>query len=169
VLVSLKGELLAKPIPLERDIVVLGRALEADIRLNDSKVSRLHARIHAEVDEETGRTSYRIKDLGSTNGTMLNGQVINEGLLTNGDKIVVGDHLFRFDLLDEIDREFQQQIQRLLPRRTHRIVDQQVVLFRAARELLAPKKSRAPSAYHVGYRSLQGCKHTYGHMAGSRR
>src|SRR5215813_11395566 len=114
VLVSLRGELLAKPIPLDRDIVVLGRAVEADIRLNDSKVSRLHARIQAEVDKESGHTTFRIKDLGSTNGTMLNGQVISEAVLTNGDKIVVGDQLIRFKMLDEIDREFQQQIQRLL-------------------------------------------------------
>ena len=39
-LVSLRGELLATPIPIERDMVTLGRALEADVRLNDSKASR---------------------------------------------------------------------------------------------------------------------------------
>jgi diguanylate cyclase (GGDEF)-like protein len=45
---------------------------------------------------------------------MVNGQVITEVLLNEGDKIVIGDQLFRFDILDEIDREFQQQIHRLL-------------------------------------------------------
>lgn len=109
-LVSLSGELIATPIPLERDIVVLGRALEADIRLNDSKASRLHARIEATDNQ----TQFLIKDLGSTNGTLVNGQVITEMPLKNGDKILIGDHLFRFDLQDEIDREFQQQIHRLL-------------------------------------------------------
>jgi len=44
----------------------------------------------------------------------LNGHHISESALNNGDKILIGDHLFRFDLLDEIDREFQQQIHRLL-------------------------------------------------------
>src|SRR6185295_16975695 len=39
---------------------------------------------------------------------------ITEVTLNDGDKIVIGDHLFRFDLLDEIDREFQQQIHRLI-------------------------------------------------------
>ncbi|MGH9883280.1 MAG: GGDEF domain-containing protein, partial [Pyrinomonadaceae bacterium] len=34
--------------------------------------------------------------------------------LNEGDKIVIGNQLFRFDMLDEIDREFQQQIHRLL-------------------------------------------------------
>jgi diguanylate cyclase (GGDEF)-like protein len=114
VLVSLRGELLGTPIPLERDRVVFGRALEADIRLNDFKTSRMHAQITAEKDSASGTIIFRIKDLGSTNGTLVNGQVIREAVLNHGDKIVVGDHLFRFDLLDEIDREFQQQIHRLL-------------------------------------------------------
>jgi diguanylate cyclase (GGDEF)-like protein len=109
VLVSLSGELIATPIPLERDIVVFGRALEADIRLNDSKASRLHARI-----EMKDGTSFRIKDLGSTNGTLVNGQVVKDAALKDGDKILIGDHLFRFDLQDEIDREFQQRIHRLI-------------------------------------------------------
>ena len=47
-LVSLRGELLAVPIPLDRDEVTLGRALEADVRINDSRASRLHARISVE-------------------------------------------------------------------------------------------------------------------------
>ncbi|PWT95852.1 MAG: hypothetical protein C5B55_00695 [Blastocatellia bacterium] len=113
VLVSLRGELIGTPIPLERDRVVLGRALEADIRLNDFKTSRMHAQIITESDVTRG-VRFRIKDLGSTNGTLVNGQVIQQAFLNDGDKIVIGDHLFRFDLLDEIDREFQQQIHRLL-------------------------------------------------------
>ncbi|HKE60688.1 MAG TPA: GGDEF domain-containing protein [Pyrinomonadaceae bacterium] len=170
VLVSLRGELLAKPIPLERDIVVLGRALEADIRLNDSKVSRLHARIHAEVDEETGRTSYRIKDLGSTNGTMLNGQVVNEAVLTNGDKIVVGDHLFRFDLLDEIDREFQQQIQRLLAHdELTGLLTSKSFFSELRREAArAEEESRPFCVLMLDIDHFKDVNDTYGHMAGSR-
>ena len=52
-LVFLRGELMAVPIPLERDDVVLGRAVEADVRVNDFRASRLHARIWAEHDPET--------------------------------------------------------------------------------------------------------------------
>jgi len=113
-LVSLRGELMAVPIPLERDAVIIGRAIEADVRLNDSRASRLHARITSELDPKTDATSYRITDLGSTNGTLVNGELITETPLNDGDKIIIGDHLFRFDMLDEIDREFQQQIHRLI-------------------------------------------------------
>src|SRR6266404_8938998 len=113
-LVFLRGELLAVQIPLERAEVTLGRALDADIRINDSRASRLHARIITEHDAGTGQTRYRLKDLDSTNGTILNGKVIDQALLQDGDKFEVGDQLIRFEMLDEIDREFQQQIHRLL-------------------------------------------------------
>lgn len=113
-LISMRGESLAVPIPLDRDSVVLGRALDADIRVNDTRASRLHARLSVERDPATGEQQWKLTDLGSTNGTVVNGQLVTEKLLKDGDKIVIGDQLFRFDLLDEIDREFQQQIHRLL-------------------------------------------------------
>lgn len=113
-LVFLRGELLAVPIPLDRDEVILGRAIEADVRVNDARASRLHARITTEREPNTGLTTYRITDLGSTNGTIVNGKLITDAFLEDGDKIVIGEHLLRFDMLDEIDREFQRQIHRLL-------------------------------------------------------
>ena len=113
-LVFLRGELLAAPIPLEREEVTLGRALEADVRVNDARASRIHARIRVERDAATGEARYRIEDLDSTNGTLLNGQPISAAYLEDGDKLTIGEHLLRFDLLDDIDREYQRQIHRLL-------------------------------------------------------
>jgi diguanylate cyclase (GGDEF)-like protein len=112
-LVFLRGELLAVQIPLEREQVTVGRALEADIRVNDPRASRLHARITCERNE-TGETRYRLSDLDSTNGTLLNGKRIESAFLQDGDKFEIGEQLIRFEMLDEIDREFQQQIHRLL-------------------------------------------------------
>ncbi len=113
-LVSLRGELLAVPIPLDRDEVTLGRALEADVRINDLRASRLHARITVERNADNSSVRCIIRDLASTNGTLINGQTLTEAVLNEGDKISIGDQLFRFDMLDEIDREFQQQIHRLI-------------------------------------------------------
>jgi diguanylate cyclase (GGDEF)-like protein len=113
-LVFLRGELLAAPIPLERDEVTLGRALEADVRVNDARASRIHARITVEREAASGDVRYRIKDLGSTNGTLLNGTPVAEAYLQDGDKLTIGEQLLRFDLLDDIDREYQRQIHRLL-------------------------------------------------------
>ena len=113
-LVFLTGELIAVPIPLEREEVILGRELGADVRINDSKVSRRHAMIYRSVNAETQEVEYILKDSGSRNGTLLNGDLITEEVLQNGDKITTGDQILRFDLLDEIDREYQRQIHRLI-------------------------------------------------------
>ena len=113
-LVFLSGDLLAVPIPLEREEVILGRALEADVRVNDSRVSRRHACIKTVFNAETKTNDYIINDLTSRSGTLLNGQKITQEILQHGDKITVGEHILRFELLDEIDREYQRQIRRLL-------------------------------------------------------
>ena len=113
-LVFLSGELIAVPIPLERETVVLGRALDADVRVNDTQVSRRHARIDTLIDDEGLR--YVLTDLKSRNGTFLNGQPVTEETLRNGDKISIGETIVRFEFLDEIDREYQRQIHRLISR-----------------------------------------------------
>lgn len=113
-LVFLTGELIAVPIPLERPEVILGRALGADVRVNDAKASRRHASIETKVNDENQKTEYIVTDFDSRNGTYLNGQKISSEVLQNGDKITIGEHILRFDLLDEIDREYQRQIHRLI-------------------------------------------------------
>jgi diguanylate cyclase (GGDEF)-like protein len=113
-LVFLTGELIAVPIPLEREEVLIGRALEADVRITDAKAARRHARITVERDQNTGETVYLLTDFGSRSGTTVNGEKITEARLHNGDKIAIGNQLMRFELLDEIDREYQRQIHRLI-------------------------------------------------------
>ena len=113
-LVFLTGDLLAVPIPLDREEVILGRALEAGVRINDKNISRQHARINTIYDNEMQPADYVLTDLNSRNGTLLNGQRITNEKLQNGDKISIGEHILRFELLDEIDREYHRQIHRLL-------------------------------------------------------
>jgi diguanylate cyclase (GGDEF)-like protein len=113
-LVFLSGELIAVPIPLDREEVILGRAIEADVRVNDFLVSRQHARITATPTESRVAIDYILHDLDSRNGTFLNGRRVRREKLENGDKITIGETILRFDLLDEIDREYQRQIHRLI-------------------------------------------------------
>lgn len=113
-LVFLNGDLLAVPIPLEREDVILGRALEAGVRINDKGVSRQHARISILQESKNSAPGYLLTDLSSRSGTFLNGEKISQETLQHGDKITIGTHILRFELLDEIDREYQRQIRRLL-------------------------------------------------------
>ncbi len=113
-LVFLSGELIAVPIPLDREEVIMGRALEADVRVNDTQVSRQHAKITATANVDKHTAEYILTDLDSRNGTFLNGRRVRRETLENGDKISIGETILRFDLLDEIDREYQRQIHRLI-------------------------------------------------------
>src|SRR6266513_5929081 len=169
-LVSLRGELMAVPIPIERDEVVIGRAIEADVRLNDSRASRLHARISSELDPTTNQTNCRITDLGSTNGTLVNGEPITEVPLNDGDKIVIGDHLFRFDLLDEIDREFQQQIHRLLAHdELTGLLTSKSFFSELRREAArAQSESRPFCVLMMDLDHFKEVNDTYGHLVGSK-
>src|SRR5882762_4534087 len=169
-LVSLRGELMAVPIPLDRSQVIIGRALEADVRINDLRASRLHARINSTPGTRTDETVYSITDLSSTNGTLLNGELITEAPLNDGDKIVIGDHLFRFDMLDEIDREFQQQIHRLLAHdELTGLLTSKSFFSELRREAArAQSESRPFCVLMMDLDHFKEVNDTYGHLVGSK-
>jgi hypothetical protein len=77
-------EIDGRNIPLTRAVTVLGRAADVDVPLDDAGVSRRHAEIHV----TDGR--YRVVDLGSTNGTFLDGERVTTGELRDGSTITVG-------------------------------------------------------------------------------
>ena len=86
VTLSLEG----REIPVTTDRVLLGRSRECDIRLTDTNVSRRHAEVRREDD------TYWIVDLGSTNGTELNGRRVERAQLSDGDRITLGATDVRF-------------------------------------------------------------------------
>lgn len=73
--------------------VTVGRAPECEIITNDTYVSNKHARVY----ENEGM--YLVEDLGSTNGTYVNGRKISYPLeLRPGDRIKIGKSVFEFKL-----------------------------------------------------------------------
>lgn len=77
-------------IDLDHFPFTLGRNETCDYQVHSSRVSRQHAQIVQEGKR------LRIRDLGSTNGTFVNGQRIEEHLLSDGDLIVIADVQFSF-------------------------------------------------------------------------
>ena len=84
---------------IDKDSISIGRKHGNDIQLNDLTVSGRHALITSLED-----ATY-IDDLGSTNGTLLNGARIAKSVLTHGDIIQVGNYQFTF-FADE-DAEYE--------------------------------------------------------------
>jgi hypothetical protein len=68
------------------ELVTMGRAEENTVAIRDKKVSRLHCRI----ERIPGEDGFRVVDLGSSNGIILNGTRIKEQRLKPGDKLQVG-------------------------------------------------------------------------------
>lgn len=64
--------------------VVLGRSRDADVRISDVNISRKHAELRHE------ETAYWIVDLGSLNGTLVNGKRVDRRKLRDGDRITLG-------------------------------------------------------------------------------
>ncbi len=77
--------------PLTQTNILIGRATNCDIVLNDLNVSRTHAEIRRE-----STTAWSVADLGSTNGTLVNGRHIAQTMLNEGDRITTGTTTFLF-------------------------------------------------------------------------
>jgi pSer/pThr/pTyr-binding forkhead associated (FHA) protein len=84
VLVMFRGETDRRSFSLAKDVTVLGRREDCDLRIPLGEVSRKHCRLVKNGDE------LRIEDLGSSNGTWLSGNRVQEAPVAAGDVLRVG-------------------------------------------------------------------------------
>ena len=94
-LLVLSGPLKDSTIPLLEGEITIGREASNGIAITDPSVSRKHCL----VSTEDGR--FRVRDLDSRNGTLVNGIAVEEQWLQHGDEIAAGDSSFLFLLEDK--------------------------------------------------------------------
>jgi pSer/pThr/pTyr-binding forkhead associated (FHA) protein len=81
------------PLPPNAEILI-GRSSELDMVLVEDMVSRRHARISMNGDQVT------IEDLGSTNGTFVNGERVKRMSLSDGDRVLIGTSIIKLVSVD---------------------------------------------------------------------
>jgi pSer/pThr/pTyr-binding forkhead associated (FHA) protein len=90
-----EGKEAGKELSFEQDSVLIGRVTECDVVLYDAGISRRHCRIFSEAGQ------YFAEDLGSSNGTRLNGETISgKKALSEGDQLSLGGVVFVFKPLE---------------------------------------------------------------------
>ncbi len=81
-----------------KTLFLVGRGDEADVKIDDAGVSRIHCRFVRRSD------AFYVEDLGSTNGTLLNGSRVTSAELRSGDRVQIGaTAIVQFVLLDEAE------------------------------------------------------------------
>jgi diguanylate cyclase (GGDEF)-like protein len=101
------GSELGKKYNLNSSSLVIGRSSKCDIQIDQESISRNHSKI-----VNTGK-SILVRDLGSTNGTYVNDEPIDEYVLRDGDLIKIGRTIFKFLTGGNIENAYHEEIYRL--------------------------------------------------------
>lgn len=159
----LAGPLLGKFFALQEGTTVLGRSPDADIVVNDTRISRKHLEINVTGEKVT------IEDLGSTNGTFVNGERMAQGELKANDKIQISPAtIFKFSLADDDEKVAINELYEMgvIDALTN-VYNKRFFLERVKEELShTTRLGTALSLMMIDIDFFKKVNDTYGHLAG---
>ncbi|MBL7075953.1 MAG: AAA family ATPase [Kiritimatiellae bacterium] len=103
-LIFTEGVFAGQEMDLPDAALVIGRGDEANLVIEDSEISSMHAELEPEGD------AWRITDLDSSNGTALNGDMIESSPITDGDVITLGETVCTFRMDGEAVPEVEAKV-----------------------------------------------------------
>jgi two-component system, cell cycle response regulator len=162
-LIVLQGSNVGEMYRLEGGESVLGRGTAATIRLGDDGISRRHARILVAKD------AVKIEDLGSSNGTLVNGTLVQVQALRDGDKIQLGSTtILKFTYHDKLEENFQRAMyDAALRDDLTKAFNKKHFLDRLEQEVAFSRRHGSPlSLLMFDVDHFKRINDTYGHVAG---
>lgn len=162
-LVVLAGANVGESFPLDKPAMVIGRSPDCDVCLRGDGISRRHARIVAREG------AYLVEDLGSTNGTVVNGVRSARRVLAEGDKLTVGEQaVLKFTWQDGLEATAQKQLWELALRDPlTRLFNRRYFLDRLEAEFAYAVRHHTPLAVLLFDVDLfKSVNDTYGHLTG---
>ncbi len=93
-----------EPLALNAPQLIVGRGNDVDYRVVDLQASRHHVKLLAVYNR------YYVQDLGSANGTFLNGYRVENERLAHGDLLLIGSSMFRFEMGEDLDADYLKKL-----------------------------------------------------------
>jgi diguanylate cyclase (GGDEF)-like protein len=106
-LVVIHGEGVGRRVDIDERPVLVGRSEEAELHFGHRSVSRRHCIVWRDGGD------YRVRDLGATNATRVNEQVVAERALADGDHVTVGENVLKFISHTSIEAHYHEEIYQL--------------------------------------------------------
>ena len=162
-LVVIRGDQLGARINLGDDPVVIGRTSDADFQIESSSVSRRHCRIYRT------HSGYRIEDLGSTNGTVVNQQTVAAIELKDGDHINISQTLLKFIAAGSVEASYHSKLHEANIRDTlTSLFNRRYLMGRLQSEVARCHRhpERPMSLVILDIDLFKPINDTYGHLAG---
>ena len=160
----LSGPLMGKMINIADGQTIIGRAPDAGIVINDQRISRHHLKLEHAKDAVT------ISDLGSTNGTFVNGvRITAPQKLSDGDKIQISSvTIFKFAFEDETGHIFQEEFYKMaILDPVTNIHNKRFFLNRLKEEFSLSKRGKMNlSILMIDIDFFKKVNDTHGHLAG---
>jgi two-component system cell cycle response regulator len=152
---------------LKKNKILIGRDDSNDIFIHDEKISKSHCEISIAKDDQ-GREQISIKDVHSTNGIYINGELVEQIVLHAGDKIQVGDTVLSLSYNNELEKEYHAKLFNYAVRDNHTGLYNKRFILNELENIsrIAKRSGRAFSIIIIDIDDFKQINDLYGHLAG---